>query len=174
MKVFFLRIVIILGLETVSAPLPASIGNPNNIEQTSATPSTTSTTPFSAPPQSTNTSLPPPPSAAAPSYSKPPPAKRTLPPQYGNSTNAHQQLDAASWPSSVHPIKSLNPYSPRFTIKARVTSKSEMREWSNAKGNGRLFHVDLVDTTVSNYFSLSLYLSTYIHVNIFVFTSCKL
>jgi replication factor A1 len=134
----------------VSAPLPANIGNPNNIEQTnaSAAPSTTSTTPFNAPPPSTNTSLPPPPSAAAPSYSKPPPAKRTLPPQYGNSTNAPQQMDA-SWSSSVHPIKSLNPYSPRFTIKARVTSKSEMREWNNAKGNGRLFHVDLVDTTVS-------------------------
>ena len=33
----------------------------------------------------------------------------------------------------------------RWVIKARVTSKSPVRTWSNAKGEGKLFSMDLVD-----------------------------
>lgn len=36
-------------------------------------------------------------------------------------------------------------YQSRWTIKARVTAKSDIRTWSNAKGNGKLFNVDLLD-----------------------------
>jgi replication factor A1 len=46
---------------------------------------------------------------------------------------------------SVLPIASLNPYSNKWTIKARVTNKSDIRRWSNAKGEGQLFSVDLLD-----------------------------
>jgi replication factor A1 len=35
----------------------------------------------------------------------------------------------------------------RWTIKARITSKSEKRHWSNAKGEGTLFSIDLLDST---------------------------
>jgi replication factor A1 len=45
----------------------------------------------------------------------------------------------------IYPIKSLNPYQNRWTIKARVISKSEIRKWSNPKSSGKLFSVDLVD-----------------------------
>ena len=37
----------------------------------------------------------------------------------------------------------------RWTICARVTSKSNVRSWSNSRGEGRLFNVDLIDESVS-------------------------
>jgi len=33
----------------------------------------------------------------------------------------------------------------RWTIKARITSKSDLKRWSNAKGEGTLFSIDLLD-----------------------------
>jgi replication factor A1 len=47
--------------------------------------------------------------------------------------------------SNVQPIASLSPYLGKWLIKARVTAKSEMRSWSNARGEGRLFSIDLLD-----------------------------
>lgn len=45
------------------------------------------------------------------------------------------------------PIESLSPYHNKWTIKARVTQKSEIRTWSNSKGEGKLFNVTLMDET---------------------------
>lgn len=45
----------------------------------------------------------------------------------------------------THPIASLSPYQNRWTIKARVTNKTPIREWSNARSTGKLFSVDLLD-----------------------------
>lgn len=42
----------------------------------------------------------------------------------------------------------------RWTIKARVTVKSDVRTWSNAKGEGKLFSVNLLDETVRSVSSL--------------------
>lgn len=36
----------------------------------------------------------------------------------------------------------------RWTIKARCTVKSDIRHWSNARGDGKLFSVNLLDETV--------------------------
>lgn len=33
----------------------------------------------------------------------------------------------------------------RWTIKVRVTNKSDIRTWSNSRGEGKLFSMDLVD-----------------------------
>jgi len=62
---------------------------------------------------------------------------------YGSRNNT-----ASSTPASlgtVYPIVSLTPYQNKWTIKARVTNKSDIRRWSNARGEGHLFSMDLVD-----------------------------
>ncbi|XP_016897206.1 replication protein A 70 kDa DNA-binding subunit-like isoform X2 [Cynoglossus semilaevis] len=48
-------------------------------------------------------------------------------------------------PSPLIPISKLNPYQNKWTIKARVTNKSNIRTWSNSKGEGKLFSFEIVD-----------------------------
>ncbi|ORZ17202.1 hypothetical protein BCR42DRAFT_374342 [Absidia repens] len=55
-----------------------------------------------------------------------------------NSVN--KQLEA-----SLFPIKGLNPYQNKWVIKARVTQKSDIKTWSNARSEGKLFSVNLLD-----------------------------
>jgi replication factor A1 len=68
----------------------------------------------------------------------------------GNST-ANQSMNAsvsATGNLSEHltmPIESLSPYQNKWVIKARVSAKSAIRSWSNAKGEGKLFSVDFQD-----------------------------
>ena len=45
----------------------------------------------------------------------------------------------------IVPIHQLNPYQNRWTIKARVTSKGELRHWQNNRGEGKVFSFDLID-----------------------------
>ena len=47
----------------------------------------------------------------------------------------------------IFPIEGLSPYQNKWTIKARVTQKSEVNHWSNAKGEGKLFSLTLMDET---------------------------
>ena len=48
--------------------------------------------------------------------------------------------------ANILPINSLNSYQNRWTIKARVTSKSDIRRYSNARGEGKFFSFDLLDS----------------------------
>lgn len=55
-------------------------------------------------------------------------------------------MDSSSISDHItHPIASLSPYQNKWVIKARVTSKSSIRTWNNAKGEGKLFSMDLMD-----------------------------
>ncbi|KAI2640029.1 replication factor-A protein [Xylaria nigripes] len=45
----------------------------------------------------------------------------------------------------IYPIESLSPYAHKWTIKARVTAKSEIKTWNKASGAGKLFSVNLLD-----------------------------
>ncbi len=46
---------------------------------------------------------------------------------------------------TIIPINDLNPYQNKWTIKARVTNKGDIKRWSNAKGEGTLFSIDMLD-----------------------------
>lgn len=74
-----------------------------------------------------------------------PPAKRASP-SYGSTSS---QVPTSSSDHLAHqtifPIASLTPYQNKWTIKARVTHKSDIRRWSNSRGEGHLFSMDLVD-----------------------------
>lgn len=54
-------------------------------------------------------------------------------------------LPQAPQGSRVTPIRSLNPYMGRWSIRARVTSKGERRTWNNSRGSGSLFSTTLLD-----------------------------
>ncbi|XP_060839354.1 replication protein A 70 kDa DNA-binding subunit [Rhopalosiphum padi] len=47
--------------------------------------------------------------------------------------------------SNIHPINSLSPYQNKWTIRARVINKGSIRTWSNQRGEGKLFSMDLLD-----------------------------
>eukprot|EP00823_Brevimastigomonas_motovehiculus_P004843 TRINITY_DN330_c0_g1_i1.p1 TRINITY_DN330_c0_g1~~TRINITY_DN330_c0_g1_i1.p1 ORF type:complete len:682 (+),score=187.89 TRINITY_DN330_c0_g1_i1:87-2132(+) len=79
---------------------------------------------------------------------------QTMPLPQQQQFGQQQKLSYASSKPSVssnaaptfQPIASLNPYVNRWAIKARVTNKSDMREWKNDKGSGNVFSVDLLDS----------------------------
>lgn len=45
----------------------------------------------------------------------------------------------------IYPIEALSPYAHKWTIKARVSAKSDIKTWHNASGDGKLFSVNLLD-----------------------------
>ena len=53
----------------------------------------------------------------------------------------------AEKPPAAFPIEGLSPYQNKWTIKARVTQKSEVRQWSNNRGDGKLFSCTFMDET---------------------------
>lgn len=62
--------------------------------------------------------------------------------------NQRKEFSLADQEMPTHltmPIESLSPYHNKWVIKARVTAKSPIRTWSNAKGEGKLFNFDACD-----------------------------
>lgn len=66
---------------------------------------------------------------------------------YSSSSSSKPVMkDDAAMSANVVPISAINPYSSKWTIKARITAKSDIRKWSNARGEGTLFSIDLLDS----------------------------
>lgn len=122
------RILIIFDMEPVGYPAE-KIGNPANVGKPPGSADNgmaVDTPPAAAPTANPATSAPPPPRPAAPAASASKTAEKVGP---------------------IFPIEGLNPYHNKWTLKARVISKSEKRKWSNSKGEGQLFSVTLMDET---------------------------
>lgn len=82
------------------------------------------------------------------SSSKPPAVSRAVEskPSMSYNSNGGSSLANQSMNCSItYPISSLSPYQNKWVIKARVMSKSNIRSWSNAKGEGKLFSFDVMD-----------------------------
>ncbi|KAG4423075.1 hypothetical protein IFR04_003851 [Cadophora malorum] len=47
--------------------------------------------------------------------------------------------------ANIYPIEGLSPYAHKWTIKARVTQKSDIKTWKKASSEGKLFSVNLLD-----------------------------
>ena len=61
-------------------------------------------------------------------------------------TTSYQKASKTPSGTITYPIEGLNPYTNKWTIKARVTQKSQIKEYSTQKGGeGRLFNITLMD-----------------------------
>jgi replication factor A1 len=87
---------------------------------------------------------------------KPTPATISSGGFYGNKPEQKYQQQQQSLPSrnpaptssshgTIYPIEALSPYAHKWTIKARCTSKSEIKTWHNKNGEGKLFSVNFLD-----------------------------
>ncbi|KAL5363985.1 hypothetical protein BJX96DRAFT_156541 [Aspergillus floccosus] len=55
------------------------------------------------------------------------------------------RLPVAPGHATMYPIEAISPYCHKWTIKARCTSKTNIKTWQNTKSTGKLFSVNLLD-----------------------------
>ncbi|KAI5858442.1 hypothetical protein BZA05DRAFT_345568 [Tricharina praecox] len=134
------KILIIIELEVLKAHgVREKVGNPTALEaatagQTSAPAAyqTSETPAFQEP-------------AAAPSFYGNKPAPQRNSPIPAAASRAASGGDGGAARSNIYPIEAISPYQNKWTIKARVTNKSDIKSWSNSKSEGRLFTVTFLD-----------------------------
>ena len=102
----------------------------NSVDEKEQIPSTTNTPPVA---QSTASSIG---AAPASSTTTATATKQQYPPLKGVGQPA---------PARISPIETISPYQNTWTIKARVSYKGELRSWSNAKGEGKVFSINFLD-----------------------------
>ncbi|KAF1979537.1 replication protein-like protein A 70 kDa DNA-binding subunit [Bimuria novae-zelandiae CBS 107.79] len=73
--------------------------------------------------------------------------QQQAPQQQQRSLPVHQNNQGTSTHPHLYPIEGLSPYAQKWTIRARCTSKSDIKTWHNQKGEGKLFSVNLLDDT---------------------------
>ena len=151
-------VVIILQLNVISNP-GTRLGDAKDVEQLlkgQAAPAAAASMPSAQPLyNSTNNTGVPQETKSSNPYGGSPPSSRSNP--YGgapgNSSNTYGGAQApvvrsnAVAGSNITPIAGLNIYNSRWTIKARITTKSDIRTWSNARGEGSLFSIELLDNS---------------------------
>lgn len=121
------RLIITLGIEKME-DYSEKIGNPASLDKVEPQPDAgTSAMEVDAPA----------PAAAAPAKAPAQPASKA--------SGATNSLPSGFAP--LHPIEALSPYSNKWTIRARITQKSDIRTWSNQRGEGKLFSFNMMDDT---------------------------
>lgn len=153
-KVQHKTLVILLELEVLERDVADRIGSPAEMTMEMAGIKDSPDPAVSAKPMYNRTNLP---NSNNPYGSKPNPSptRSSSSNPYTSSSSNNNAFSSPTAPIvrssvdgvSITPISQLNIYQNRWTIKARVTSKSEIRSWSNARGDGTLFSVELLDSS---------------------------
>lgn len=132
------RLLIVLG--ATAAPGPADrIGQPTNVDDRTA--ENADNKPNAVAQQQHQTA----PQAAPQIQSA---RKVSAPAARGASNAARGGRGGGAQPSGpLYPIEGLSPYQNKWTIKARVAHKSDIKHYSNQRGEGKLFNVTFMDET---------------------------
>jgi replication factor A1 len=64
--------------------------------------------------------------------------------QTGGEANKPRHASSSAY-ATIYPIEAISPYSHKWTIKARCTSKSAIKTWHRSNSEGKLFSVNLLD-----------------------------
>jgi replication factor A1 len=139
------KIVILLAVEVVQEPTGSKIGNPQNVEQAGAAPVQQQRSSNNAPSNNNMNNKPQNNGQQQQQRQNSQPSNPYNNRGGGGNGGGGGPVVRNNDTGNVQPIDSLNPYMSRWTIKARVTSKTEMKKWSNARGDGCLFSIDLLD-----------------------------
>eukprot|EP01135_Chromosphaera_perkinsii_P008267 Nk52_evm9s1224 gene=Nk52_evmTU9s1224 len=136
------KIVIVLEVEIIASDVQEKIGSPSNIEI-----------------QATSADQPP----AAPERGMPQNQPQQQQPQQQQQQYQHRPQEAfnnapsASYGGAMTPsgtttfcsVDGINPYLNRWALKVRVTTKGDIRTWSNQNGDGKLFSFECADSSGS-------------------------
>ncbi|BFZ65104.1 Replication factor A protein 1 [Saitoella coloradoensis] len=124
------KIFIVLGLEIMEElGIQEKIGNPQPLNETTAQPA--------APQQ--------PPTSNATTFYGNKPAQPQAAPRRPPAYNNIPQGQPPNGP--IYPIEGLSPYQNKWTIRARVAHKSEIKHYHNQRGEGKLFSCTFLDET---------------------------
>lgn len=138
------KIIVVLNLETI-VPECEIIGNPRPFTDSDSAPKPSNANNYTSPPMNPGNRM----QNVRPNVQHTYQARPTVQPPYQPPAPVYRNHGAImrnEAPARIIPISALNPYQGRWAIKARVTAKGDLRRYNNARGDGKVFSFDLLDS----------------------------